>query len=61
MIDRDEMADNELKILTKLSNDNLVKYYDHFELVVNSSAGNRKIKLAIITEFCEVPLLYSFI
>ena len=52
----DELANNELDILTRLDHENVVKYYAHFELTVKDLAGNKIIKLSIFTEFCEVCL-----
>ena len=54
MMDRDEIAENELNVLTRLNHENVVKYFAHFEFSVRGSTGNKKIKLAILTEFCEV-------
>ena len=54
LIDRDELADNELDVLTRLDHENVVKYYSHFDFSVNGITGNRKIKLSILIEFCEV-------
>lgn len=69
IIDLDEAALNEKQILTKLDHENVVKYFDHFEIEMKGAdgrggrgsrgAGVNIKKLCIVTEFCEV--LFTFI
>lgn len=61
VIERDEIAENELDILKGLEHENIVKYYTHFEFSVIENTGVKKIKLAIITEYYEVSLLSNFV
>lgn len=58
LLDRDEIADNELNVLSRLDNENVVKYFAHFEFSVRDNRDHKKTKLAILTEFCEVLLLF---
>lgn len=45
-------AQNELELIIQLNHPNIVRFYDHFELVtVNSPI---EIKLCIVIEFCQV-------
>ena len=56
----DDTWRNEIRNLKKLSNENVVKYMDHFELNMGEdSSCNRIIKVFIVTEYCEVGL-FSF-
>lgn len=54
----DEIAQNETEILKQLDHENIVKYFDHFELDTRSNANNRQIKLCIVTEFCQVEMFF---
>lgn len=58
IMDRDEIADNELIILSRLDHENVVKYYTHFDFNVKDNRGNKRTKLAILTEYCEVSLFF---
>ena len=51
---KDETAENELNVITSVDHENIVRYYDHFELI----KGGTKY-LCIITEFCHVSKLNS--
>lgn len=53
----DQVAENETKVLTRLNHENVVKYYEDFEIDIGSNAD--RIKLCIITEFCEVLIFSS--
>ena len=48
-----EIADNELAVLIRLDHENIVKYYDHFEVNVRDS-NQQHLNLCVITEFCAV-------
>ena len=49
-----EMAHHEAVILTKINHENIVKYYEHFEVEMGSNLRSKQIKLCVVTEFCEV-------
>lgn len=48
-MDWDNIADNELNVLQRLDDVNVVKYYAQFDFNVKTNDGKNKIKLAIIT------------
>ena len=52
VIESDETVDNELSVLIRCDHENIVKYYDHFE--VNYRGSNNHSSLCVIIEFCEV-------
>lgn len=58
IMDLNEMAQNETHILTQLNHENVVKYFEHFELDTGSYSNHysNQFKLCIVTEFCEVIL-----
>lgn len=41
--------ENEIKILWKVDNENIIRYFDHFELRISNWST-----ICIITEYCEV-------
>ena len=41
--------ENEIKILWKVDNENIIRYFDHFELRISNWNT-----ICIITEYCEV-------
>lgn len=50
MMDKfDVTADNERFILKMIKNDNIIRYFDHFDLKISNSDYS-----CVITEFCEV-------
>lgn len=55
----DDSWKNEIRILKKLSHENVVKYMDHFELNMGEDSSYNQIrKVCIVTEYCEVgPIL----
>lgn len=60
MMPSDVTAYNEVDIISRLDCPNIVKYYDHFDLVVSNEedAESQIVYLCLVTEFCEV---YEFI
>jgi len=50
IVEIDEFSQNELHIIMRLHHENVIKYYDHFEV----KFYGLNIKLCIVTEFCEV-------
>jgi serine/threonine protein kinase len=53
-MDKDKTSINELNVIIKLNHENVVKYFDHFELAV----ANKTLSfICIITEYCYVNLL----
>lgn len=59
----DDMALNELVILMRLDHENVIKYYDHFEVNVWKIIPFFEIdlQLCVITEYCEVGSIIQFI
>ena len=49
---KNQIALNELEILTAVNHENVVRYFDHFDLV----KGQSLTYLSIITEFFEVRI-----
>jgi len=54
LMDNDEVAENELEVIMRVNNENVVKYFDHFELTIRNERDLQEHKLCIITEYCEV-------
>ena len=55
ILEKNCTSENELELIMSVNHENVVKYYDHFELI----KGGTKY-LCIITEFCHVSKLYFF-
>lgn len=59
----DDISLNELAVLVRLDHTNVVKYYDHFQvLVVKQESGRTKIlraDLCVITEYCQVIFVFK--
>lgn len=53
VMDKDEVAENELEIVRRLNHENVVKYFDHFDFTVGNNYGHQELKMCIISEFCE--------
>lgn len=53
----DEVSQNELDILMKIDHENVVKYLDHFELVLSRNSGKIETSICIVMEYCEVHSL----
>ena len=49
-----KVAENETEILTRLDHKNIVKYFDHFEIIMSNNRIRGEKKLCIVTEFCDV-------
>lgn len=60
VMDSNEMAGNELAVLIRLDHENVVKYYDHFEVNVRGVGYQSIVNLCVIIEYCEV-FLFSFL
>lgn len=61
VINRDELAEeNELGKVASLEHENVVKFVDHFEIDYDYKIDSNKNQLAIITEYCQVYLKFSF-
>jgi len=54
LMDNDKVAENELEVIMRVNNENVVKYFDHFELTIRNERDLQELKLCIITEYCEV-------
>lgn len=52
-----EVSQNELNILVKIVHENVVKYLDHFELVLRRNLGTNERSICIVMEYCEVLFL----
>ena len=52
------LAQNETDILKRLDHENIVKYFDHFEIVTRNNFKRKEKRFCIITEFCEVLINY---
>ena len=50
----DEVSQNELDILMKIDHANVIKYFDHFELVLSRNSGQIETSICIVMEYCEV-------
>lgn len=62
IMDLNEVAQKEMEILKSLNHPNVVKYFDHFEIVMGSNMSeNKQLKLCIVTEFCEVSSSLHYI
>lgn len=53
LMEKDKIAENELDIISRLACPNVVKYFDHFYLIV-SEFGKDVSYLCLVTEFCSV-------
>lgn len=61
ILDFDDLAKNEIGILMKLDHDNIIKYYNHFEVKLKTDKINELLKFFIITELCKVfRFLFNF-
>ena len=58
-MEKDKIAENELDIISRLECPNVVKYFDHFYLIV-SEFGKDVSYLCLVTEFCSVLLITLF-
>ena len=55
ILEKNDTSENELELIKSVDHENVVRYYDHFELI----KGGTKY-LCIITEYCHVCKLHSF-
>ena len=60
-MDLNEVSQHETKILKNLDHKNIIKYLDHFVVKTGITSIGMEEKLCIVTEFCEVPIINSFI
>lgn len=62
VLPKNQTADEELERIIDLDHENVVKYFDHFELEMKEFGTKVTIKLCIVTEFCQVShILRCFI
>jgi len=54
VMDKEDIPENELEIIMGVNHENVVKYFDHFELVICKNKNINEHKFFIITEYCEV-------
>lgn len=60
IVDLNELAEKERDILKSLDHENIVEYFDDFEVVTGNSSIQREKKLCIVTEFCGVIHFSTF-
>jgi len=58
---KNDISKNEIEInqiVNEIKHENIVKYFNHFDVSIQNAEASEELKLCMITEYCEVIFFY---